>query len=284
MKTGIVLEGGASRTIYSCGVLDALLDSGIYLDYVAGASAGISYGVSYISRQSGRNLAIAEKYMADKRYMGVKHLFNRKNRSYYNLDFVFGSIPEELVPFDFEEYRKNGEEAYGALTDIETGETVYMKVPAEDRKWMVLRGSCALPLLFQPVEINGRLYMDGGITDSIPFRYAMTEGKCDKVIVILTRPRGYTKSKEKLSALVKMAYPKYPLLGEKLSVRHEMYNRQLSELYELEKEGRALIISPSDTHGIGRTERKPEILVPYYKEGYEDTIKDIDIIRNFIEK
>ena len=283
MKTGIVLEGGASRTIYSCGVLDALLESNIYLDYVAGTSAGISYGVSYISRQKGRNLEIAEKYMADKRYMGAKHLLNRKNRSYYNIDFVFGAIPDTLVPFDFEEYIKNGENAFGALTNIRTGETEYMRVSGQDRKWRVLVGSCALPILFSPVEINGELYMDGGITDSIPFRYALDEGKCDKVIVMLTRPRGFVKKPEKITGLVKLLYPKYPKIAEKLSVRHEMYNRQLSELYDLEKEGRAYIIAPYDTHGIKRTERRPEILVPFYREGYENTLSETDKIREFIE-
>lgn len=283
MKTGIVLEGGASRTLYSCGILDAMLDNNIFLDYAAGTSAGISYVVSYISRQSGRNLEIAEKYMEDKRYMGVSHLLNPKNRSYYNLDFVFYEIPERLVPFDFDTYAKYGANAYGALTNIETGKTEYMRVPAEDRKWNVLRASCALPLLFQPIEISGKLYMDGGITDSIPFEYALTEGGCDKVIVLLTREEAYQKKKESLTPLVKAAYPKYPKLSEALANRHIMYNNQLKRLKELEKEGKALVLRPDSTHNISRTERKSSVLVPFYKEGYDKGVKNIERIREFIE-
>lgn len=266
MKLGLVLEGGASRTIFSCGILDALLEQNIMADYVIGTSAGISYGVSYCSGQMGRNLTITEKYMADKRYMGVKHLLDPKNKSYYNLDFVFGEIPQKLVPFDVKAFTEYKGSCIAVLTDIESGRAEYMELPREDMDFMGLRASCALPILFRPVEINGRKYMDGGLTDSIPFEKAIADG-CDKVIVILTRPRGYVKKQEKTEPLIKAMYRKYPKLVENFENRPEAYNRSVKRLSELEKEGRAFVIAPPDTHNIHRTERRPEILVPYYKEG-----------------
>lgn len=281
MKTGLVLEGGASRTIFTCGILDALLENDIYINYVAGASAGISYGVSYLSKQAGRNHKITELYMHDKRYMGMGNMFKKNNRSYYGLDFVFEEIPSRLIPFDFDEYRRNGENGFGAVTNIETGKTEYMRVTASDRKWSVLRASCALPILFQPIKINGSYYMDGGITDSIPFRYALESG-LDKVVVILTRPRGYVKKPEKLSAAVRLAYPKYPMLAKALANRHIMYNREISELEKLEKEGKALVLAPEKDYGIHRIENDPAVLLPFEKEGYDYAVRNLAKIKDFI--
>ena len=282
MKTGLVLEGGASRTIFTCGILDCLLENDIYINYVAGTSAGISYGVSYLSKQLGRNHRITEQYYHDKRYMGVKNLLNRDNRSYYGLEFVFDEVPSRLIPYDFAEYKRSGENGFGVVTNIETGEPEYMRVTADDHKWNVLRASCALPILFQPIKINGSYYMDGGITDSIPFRYALNSG-LDRVIVVLTRPRGYIKKPEKLAPIVKMLYRKYPVLGKKLSQRHIMYNDQIKELEVLEKQGKALVLAPEKDYGIGRTENDPKILLPYEKEGHDYCERNIDRIREFIQ-
>ncbi len=280
MKIGIVLEGGASRTAFSCGVLDFLLDQQIYLDYVIGASAGISYGVSYSSRQRGRNYKIFEKYVEDPRYMGMRHLLG-KGKCYYNLDFVFGEIPEKYIPYSWEDYIRYGRTSYAVLTDIQTGRPTYLHIDESDRKWNILRGSCALPILFQPIEIEGKFYMDGGITDSIPFRHALEDG-CDRIIAVLTREREYVKKKENLTPLVRLCYPKYPALAEALSYRHEMYNRQREELFLLEKEGKALILAPESTHHIKRTERKARILLPFYQEGYRAAQERAISIRNFL--
>lgn len=281
MKVGLVLEGGASRAIFSCGILDALLDNDIYINYLVGTSAGIAYGVSYLSKQKGRNHQIFEKYMPDKRYMGFGNMLKRDNRSYYGIKFAFHDIPDKLIPYDFEEYKRNGENGFGAVTNIETGKTEYMRVQAADRNWTVLQASCALPLLFSPIKINGQYYMDGGMTDSIPFRHAFDSG-CDKLIVILTRPRGYVKSPEKLVPLVKVTYHKFPKLTEALKNRHIMYNNQTAELGRLEKEGKVLILAPEKDYGIHRTERKPEILLPYEKEGYDYAVRNMDKIKGFI--
>lgn len=280
MKTGLVLEGGASRTAYTCGVLDNLLDNKIYLDYVIGVSAGIAYGVSYSSRQKGRNYRIFEEYMEDSRYMGIKHFLGKK-KSYYNLDFIYDEMPSELLPFDWETYMNCGANSHAVITNIETGLPEYYRIDKPDKKWMLLRASSSLPILFQPVKINDNLYLDGGITDSIPFEQAFRDG-CDKVIVVLTRERKFVKEKEKIIPLIKIVYKKYPNLIKAIENRHIMYNNELEKLRELEKAGKAFVIAPADTHKIGRTERKSSVLLPYFKEGYDFTGTIIDEIKNFI--
>lgn len=281
MKTGIIFEGGASRTAYSCGVMDCLLDNEIYIDYVLGVSAGIAYGVSYSSRQKGRNYAIFEKFVEDPRYMGIKHFLGKK-RSYYNLDFIYGEMPDKYLPFDWDAYIKYGMTSYAVITNINTGLPEYYRIDEVDKNWKILRATSSLPILFQPVEINGNLYLDGGISDSIPFEYALNNG-CDKVIVVLTRERDFVKKKESIIPLIKIAYKKYPKLIEAMKNRHIMYNNELEKLRKLEKEGKALVIAPADTHNIGRTERKSSILLPYFKEGYDYTSTIINEIKSFIE-
>lgn len=281
MKTGIVFEGGASRTAYSCGVMDCLLDNEIYIDYVLGVSAGIAYGVSYSSRQKGRNYTIFEKYMEDPRYMGIKHFLGKK-KSYYNLDFIYGEMPNKYLPFDWDGYIKYGMTSNAVITNINTGLPEYYRIDKIDKNWTLLRASSSLPILFQPVEINGNLYLDGGISDSIPFEHALQDG-CDKVIVVLTRERNFIKKKESILPLIKIAYKKYPKLIEAIENRHIMYNNELEKLRKLENEGKALVIAPSDTHNIGRTERKSSVLLPYFKEGYDYTSTIINDIRKFIK-
>lgn len=172
MKTGLVLEGGALRTIFSSGVCDALLDGGVMVDYVIGVSAGIAYGVSYISRQPRRNLEIVTRYAGDRRYMGMNNLADRHNRSYFGLEFVYDTIPNELVPFDYQTFAAYPGQVEAVVTNLNTGEAEYMPVPREDDKFLLLQATCALPLMFPIYHLNGQPYLDGGVADSIPYERA----------------------------------------------------------------------------------------------------------------
>ena len=154
MKTGLVLEGGALRTIFSSGVCDALLDGGVMVDYVIGVSAGIAYGVSYISRQPRRNLEIVTRYAGDRRYMGMNNLADRHNRSYFGLEFVYDTIPNELVPFDYQTFAAYPGQVEAVVTNLSTGEAEYMPVPREDDKFLLLQATCALPLMFPIYHLN----------------------------------------------------------------------------------------------------------------------------------
>ena len=283
MKLGLVIEGGASRTYFACGVMDWLLKNDIHADYIIGVSAGIAFGVSYCSRQFERNLRILKGYEEDKRYMGVRHLLDRKNKSYYNLEFVFETIPKELVPFDYETFYGRKERCIAVVTRLDNGEAEYIEMPVDDN-FDVLKASCALPILFKPIKLNGVQYMDGGVADSIPFKKALTDG-CDKVIVLLSHQRGYIKGKEGATPLVKLAYRKHKKFLNSFQNRPEKYNESIRELEKLEKEEKALVLAPTEENlkGIGRTEKKVSLLEPLYRSGFAEAEKMGGIIKKFVE-
>ena len=283
MKIGLVLEGGAHRTIFSCGVLDAFLDAKIKADYVIGASAGITYGMSYISRQKGRNREMLRRYVNRSRYMGISHLLNPFNRSYYNLKYVFDTIPNHLLPVDYDALREFQGQAVAVVTNIQTGEPEYLPVTTDDTSWKVLQATCALPLLFKPIRLEGKLYADGGIADSIPFQKAIQEG-CDRVIVVLTRERSYRKTSESATDYaVKHYRRKYPAYAEKIQNRHERYNACIEELAQCEKNGEVYVIAPEDTLQVGRTEKDVSKLMALYAQGYAVTMQQLNALNAYIE-
>lgn len=280
MKLGITMEGGASRTVFSCGVTDAFLEEGIMPDYFIGVSAGIAYGVSYLSGQKGRNLELSTKYMNDKRYMGMRHLL--KNKNFYNLEFAFGEVPNKLLPFDMEAFAAFPGKVVAGVTNLHTGKPEYIEVPRNAESYNVLVASCALPILFQPVKIGKRYYLDGGIADSIPYEQAIREG-CDKNIVILTRERGYVKKQERGGQISQKLYKKYPNIVEGLKTRPERYNACIEKLMEREKAGEVFIIAPEDTYGVGRTESNPDKLKKLYDEGYNQAKKLMPELKKYLE-
>lgn len=283
MKLGLILEGGASRGYFSCGVLDALLEENIIADYIIGTSAGIANGVSYASGQIGRNLQIAKEYLRDKRYMGFRHMLNPKNRSYYNLDFVFDSLANEHLPFNYDAFAKFKGNVVAAVTNVNTGKAEYLEVPRNDRKGTVLRASCALPILFPIITINNQKYMDGGIVSPIPVDEAIRSG-CDKNIVILTRERGYHKEMEKSLLLAARLYKKYPRFSEALLNRTEAYNDNLLRVEELEAKGKVFVIAPESMEGFKRTESNSEKLEEIYNAGYKITKNSLPQILEYLKK
>ena len=282
MKTGLVLEGGANRTLFSCGVMDAFLEHDLMFDYIIGVSAGAAWGASYVSRQKLRNKMIADNYMNDKRYMGSNNLFRKKNRSYYGLDFVYNQIPNKLIPFDYEAYRNNPCEFYAVVTNLDTGKPEYLSVPRDDKNNKLLIATCALPFMFPIVMIDGKPYMDGGISDSIPYEKALADG-CDRVVVVLTRQADYRKSTEPVSHLISSFYRKYPAFCEAMKHRTEKYNNCLDRLAGAEKDGDILVIRPKNIADVSRTERDLKKLDRIYNEGYSYANEHFQAIADFLK-
>lgn len=283
MKTGLVLEGGALRAIFSSGVCDAMLESGLMTDYVVGVSAGIAYGVSYVSRQPKRNLEVVTTYAPDRRYMGVGNLTNRDNRSYFGLTFVYDTIPNQLIPFDYDAFEAFPGAVEAVVTNLNTGRAEYLPVPRRDRQATVIQASCAMPLLFPVYEINGQHYLDGGIADGVPWRRALEQG-CDRVIVILSHPRDYTRKPDKMMKLMRRKYKQYPAFLQAMEQRAERYNQNQQQLFEMEKSGDLLVIAPESTLGVSRTERDPEKLRLLWAAGYQAAIDRMDEIRAYLGK
>lgn len=272
---GLVLEGGTFRPIFSAGVMDALLDEDIMFPYVIGVSAGITNGTSYISRQLGRNLRILMSHRKDSRYIGMKNLL--KERSIFGLDFVFDLLPNKLDPFDWDTYKRyKGTIRIGA-TNAQTGRPEYFDGHRLDEKLMMLRASCALPLLFPAIRIHGVLYYDGGISDPIPIRKAIKDGS-GKNLIVLTRPKEYRKRLSRSTmAAAKILGRKYPRLREQLLSRHKRYNETVRFCERQEREGKALILRPD--HPIESMEGDIDVLKQTYDMGYKTAKENIRKIR-----
>lgn len=281
MKTGLVLEGGALRTIFSSGVCDAFLDAGLPLpDYTVGVSAGIAYGVSYLSRQSRRNLKLVTTYANDRRYMGWRNFVNPRNRSYFGLKFAYETIPNELIPFDYDTFEAYSGTVEAVVTNLNTGRADYLPVPRRDGHNLLLQATCAIPLMFPVIHLNGQPYLDGGCADPIPWKRAFDMG-CDRVVVVLTRERDYRKDPDSSIHVLSRAFRRYPAFVETMRRRAEVYNASREELFALEKEGKVLVIAPEDTLGCSRTEKDMEVIRALWQIGYFAGRRTADEVRAF---
>ena len=283
MKVGLVLEGGALRTIFSTGVFDAMLEKDLMADYVIGVSAGIAYGVSYVSRQPRRNLEILTRFANDRRYMGLKNLIDRRNRSYFGLEFSYETIPNQLVPFDYDTFAAFPGSVEAVVTNLETGQAEYKEVPRRDEKFLLLQATCAMPLMFPIYWLDGKPYLDGGAAEAVPYRRAFEQG-CDRVVVILTKPRSFVRKPEKLLPLIQRRYREYPNFCRTMEERPERDNQSRAELFRLEKEGKALVIAPNTLHGVGRIEHNVDKLRMLWAEGYQQGMENMEQIRSFMDR
>ena len=267
MKTGLVLEGGAMRGMYTAGVLDAFMDQGICFDGVIGVSAGALFGVNLLSGQRGRVIRYNKRFNADPDYLGLRPLIRTGN--IVSTEYAYQRVPLELDIFDDETYCASQIPFYAVVTDIERGEPEYIRVESVYKQMDVLRASGSMPFVSRPVEIDGKSYLDGAITDSIPFEKFLEMGY-DRLVVVLTKAAGYIK-KPIPKALAKLFYEKnYPQFAERICNRHVMYNASIKRLEELEQSGQALVLRPSVDVKISKIEKNPEKLQELYEVGLRD--------------
>ncbi len=282
MKKGLVLEGGAMRGMFSAGVMDVLMENGIDFDGMVGVSAGAVFGCNYKSGQIGRTIRYNMKYIKDPRYCSVRSLI--KTGDMFGREFCYHTIPFELDIFDNEAFVKNPLEFYVVITDINTGKAVYKRIDSADQKGLkYMQASASMPLVSKPVVIDGKEYLDGGITDSVPLEFFIQKGY-DKNLVILTQPKGYVKSKNSLIPLMKLKLRKYPKLIEAMTNRHIMYNKQTEYTEKMAQKGKAFIIRPSEKLPIGRLEKNPETLKAVYDSGRAEALKKLDKIIEYLNK
>ena len=265
MSTGIVFEGGGLRGIFAAGVIDYLLDNGIFFDHVMGVSAGACHACSYLSGQRGRSYAVSTDYLNDKRYMSMDSL--AKTGDLFGVDFIYHKIPEELYPLDNEHFKESGVTFRVGVTNCITGEAEYPQLKDMIEDVDLVRASSSLPLLARMVYINGTPYMDGGIADSVPIKASEAFG-CEKNVVVLTRPAGYRKDPEKLTKVIGMKYRKFPKMVEALKHRDEVYNETMDYIDEGVAKGTIFRIAPMGDLEIGRLEKDPMKLRKAYIEGY----------------
>lgn len=256
MKTGLILEGGGLRSLFSAGILDSWMTKDIHFDGIFGVSGGALFGCNFKSHQIGRALRYNIKLKDDPRYMGIRSLLRTGN--IVGAEFAYHTVPMEIDVFDNEAFRNDPAAFYVVTTDIESGLPHYHQIESfdyEGLEWMRATGS--MPLVSTPVPLQGHLHLDGGMSDSLPLKAAQGMGY-EKNVVILTRPRGYRKKKTKLTPLFRLFCSKYPKIAEVMDRRADEYNKQLDYLIDQEQKGNTLLIFPDNDLGIGRIELKED--------------------------
>ena len=279
-KTALVLEGGAMRGMYSAAVLDVLMDEGIKVDAIYATSAGVLFGVNYISGQRGRAIRYNKRFSRDKRYMGIYSLVTSGN--IINKDFAFYKVPFTLDVFDDEAYMNSDVKMMATVTNVHSGRVEYIEVKSVLKQMEVLRAASAMPFVSQMVELDGQLYLDGGLSDSIPLKKCQADGY-ERIIVVETRPKGYRKSKSS-SLPAKLFYSKYPNLVETINNRYSAYNDILQEIDDLDARGEIVLVQPSKELHLGRIESDPERLQEMYDLGIGDAKALLPRIKEFLSE
>lgn len=264
-STGLVLEGGGMRGVFTCGVLDSFMDRGIRFPYVIGVSAGACNGLSYMSGQRGRakfsNIDLLEKY----HYIGLKYLLRKHN--IMDFDLLFHDFPERILPYDYQAYFDNPARYVMVTTNCLTGEANYLEEKKnKERVIDIVRASSSLPFVCPIARVDGIPMLDGGIVDSIPLLRARADG-CRKNVVVLTRNRGYRK-KIQGTRVPRFIYKEYPLLRAAINRRSLLYNEQLEQIEKLEEQGEVIVIRPIRPVEVDRIERDTKKLLALYEEGY----------------
>ena len=241
------------RGLFTAGVMDVLMEHGIRFDGIVGVSAGATFGCNYKSQQPGRVLRYNIRFKDEPRYMGLRSLL--RTGDLVGAEFSYHTMPNELDVLDRDTFRRDPTEFHVVCTDAETGQPVYHRIDDMDdveADW--IRASASMPIVSRPVSLDGRLLLDGGISDSIPLRYFEGLGFLRNVVV-LTQPKGFYKQRTKLMPLFHLFMRRYPAIIRAMSRRHLMYNDELSYLEEQEQKGHIVIVYPQDTLPIGRTEQ-----------------------------
>ncbi len=280
--TSLILEGGGMRGLFTSGVLDAFLDEKIEIPVCYGVSAGACNATSYYSGQRGRSRAVNVNFVNDKRYMSWDNLLS--SGSFFSEKMMFHAIPQRLIPFDYDAYEARDPESYAVCTSMITGRPVYIRVPKNLRTdYQPVLASMSLPLISKPVSFKGDLLLDGGIADPIPAERAVKDG-ADKLIVVLTRQKGYVKTPEQTLALSKVWYHDYPSFLRTIARRHEVYNAEVRYVEALEEAGKAVVIRPARPVDIARTEKDVGKLNALYQEGYNEALGKIEAVKALLAR
>ena len=279
-KTGLIMEGGALRGMFTCGVIDVFMEQGIDFDGAAGISAGAAFGCNFKSRQIGRPIRYNKKYSRDPRYCSIRSLL--KTGDMFGVEFCYHELPDVLDPFDREAFRDNPMEFYVGATDVETGKIVFHKCSDGgdlDIEWM--RASSSMPVASRPVQIGKYTLLDGGIVDPVPFRFMEKKGY-NRNVIILTQPKGYRKKPS--PSIMQTLLRKYPAIAHAMAVRHIRYNRQMDRINKRELSGEVIVVRPPDALGISRTEKDPAELERVYQIGRATALGRLESIREFLRE
>ncbi len=266
------------RGLFTAGVLDVWMESGVKFDGLVGVSAGACFGCNYKSGQKGRTIRYNKRFAKDPRYCSWTSLF--KTGDLFGADFCYRDIPLTLDPFDCEAFERNPMEFHISATDVRTAEPVYRRLDKADGRMLDwIRASASMPLVSCPVEIDGGLYLDGGLSDGIPLAYFESLG-FERNVVVTTRPRGYRKFPSKSLSLLKPFLRKYPAVYKALKRRPEWYNKELEYIEKRVSDGAVVLVSPPEPLPISRVCHDPEVMQRVYEIGRVEGERALDAVQN----
>lgn len=281
-QAGLILEGGGMKGIYTAGVLDFFMDKEIFFSDCYGVSAGACHLCSYLSRQRGRSYRISLNYLDMKQYCSIESLC--RTGDLFGVDMNYKLIPDYLDPYDFDAFAEYEGRAYAVATNIRTGDAAYLPLKDMHKDIVAVRASSSLPLVSRNVKIDGELYLDGGISDSIPIRQSIRDGNRRNVIV-MTKEEGYVRQPAGAElAAVRIRYLQYPKVYELMRERHLSYNNTVQYIEEKKKSGEVFVIRPKCANKVRRVEKDKEKLKALYKEGYDDAKNCYLDLLEYLEK
>lgn len=279
-EAGLILEGGGMKGIYTAGVLDFFLDKGIVFSSIYGVSAGACHMCSYLSGQKGRARDVCVDYLDTRRYCSLESLMTTGDL--FNVDICYSLIPNYLYPYDHEAFQQYEGKAYSVATDIVTGRPEYFRIRDLKVDIVKIRASASMPLVSRNVKIGNRLYLDGGISDSIPLRQSVLNGN-QKNVVVMTKEVGYVRKPSRQLGLIKARYARYPKVYQLMAERHINYNEQLEYISLQQEEGRAFVIRPKTASSVGRVEKDPDKLYALYQQGYDEAAECYEELLEYLE-
>lgn len=282
-KATMVLEGGATRGVFTSGVLDYLMERELYTSHVIGVSAGSCNAVDYVSRQPGRTKdCMIPTDKKDDYLYGVRKFV--KEKSLMNMDLIFDTYPNKTHPFDFDTYFQSEMKCEIVATNCMTGKAEYLDERQDKARLMKLcRASCSMPLVTPIVNVDSIPYLDGGLADSVPIERAKTYGN-QKIVIILTRNPGYRKKRisKGMARVYREAYRSYPNLLRTILTRSLHYNRTMSQIEQMEQEGSIFVLRPQ-VKTVSRLERNTEILTGFYEHGYQLMEQEYERLMDYLK-
>ncbi|MEA3487577.1 MAG: patatin family protein [Thermodesulfobacteriota bacterium] len=279
-NSALILEGGGLRGVYTSGALRFFMDQGLFFPYVIGVSMGACNAANYVSRQPERNRIVNIGFVNDSRYLSYLRLL--AGGELFGMKFIFDTIPNSLIPFDYQTFRESDTKCITVVTNCKTGEPLYFDKSELGEDYLsILQASTCLPFISKPVQYNGQILMDGGISDSIPIRKSIGDGK-RKNVLILTQPKGYRKKQSRLNGFARMRYPRFPGLCEALANRYIRYNETMDFIDALEQQSEVFIIRPRSALPAGRIERNKNKLYATYDQGYLDASESYEELCRYL--
>ncbi|WP_277241473.1 patatin-like phospholipase family protein [Prevotella pallens] len=282
MKTGLVLEGGAMRGLFTAGVIDVLMENNIKFNGAIGVSAGAAFGCNYKSGQIGRVIRYSKRFANNKKYASLWSLLTTGD--YFGAEYAYHFIPNKLDIVDFETFRNNPMEFWAVATNVGSGKAVYRQLNTLDYEELeFVRASASMPLVSNIVKLNGQRLLDGGVADSIPLAFFQKQGY-QRNVVVLTQPKGYRKQPNKLMPLMHLQLHRHPKMLKALAERHIMYNKEVDLVLQEERKGNVFVLQPQIKLTIGHTSHNPKKMQETYEHGRKVATEELERLKQFLAK